>query len=229
MAYIYKKPFTMKTTYLLVVLFFLVLTSCDWFDSANKADDSGTIGGSSSISVNTVGNTFLNSVQINGISFAANSSITVTKVENGVATIGVKSKLPANNALVNLIAAKYKDASGNLDCTGKVKMTDEGILDYTNKDEAPFVLVKYDAKVGDKYVLEKSDGSKITREVVRKSTADDYYWGGMMIKTIDVEQDSRIPGIKKIVYFTNHKFGLVGVRLYMEDGTTSQLYLSSTK
>lgn len=216
----------MKTTFLLVALV-LLLTSCDWFDFGNKSNDSSSIGGSTNIPVNTVGNTFSSSVQINGTQYPANASISVSNLESGVATISIKAILPPN--LPALIEAKYKDALGNLDCEGKVKMTDEGILDYTNKDQAPFVLVKYDAKVGDKYVLEKSDGTKITREVVRKSTDDDYYWGGMLIKTIDVEQDSRIPGMEKIAYFTNHKFGLVGVRLYMEDGTTSQISLSSSK
>ena len=144
-----------------------------------------------------------------------------------MATINVKSKLPANVA--QIVGAGAKDASGNLNYDLKVKMTDEGILDYTNKDQKPLVLVRYDASVGDKYTLDKSDGTTITREVVSKSTTDDYFWGGMLIKTINVQQDSRIPGIKKIEYIANHKFGLVGIKVYMEDGTTSQIDLFSAK
>jgi hypothetical protein len=124
--------------------------------------------------------------------------------------------------LLSGIKSKYKDSSGNLDCEGTFKITDKGILDYNNADHEPFVLVKFDAKVGDKYTFEKSDGTVITREVVRKSTDDDWLWNGMLIKTIDVEQDSRIPGVEKIVYFTNHKFGVVAVRVVLEDGTNSQ-------
>jgi hypothetical protein len=48
-------------------------------------------------------------------------------------------------------------------------------------------------------------------------------FGMDVIKTIDVEQDSRIPGVSKLIYFTNHKFGIVGVRAKLEDGTTSQV------
>jgi hypothetical protein len=47
-----------------------------------------------------------------------------------------------------------------------------------------------------------------------------------MIKTITVEQDSRIPGISKIVYRFNHKFGLVSAEVIAEDGSkvSSQFY-----
>jgi hypothetical protein len=51
----------------------------------------------------------------------------------------------------------------------------------------------------------------------------------MSIKTVDVEQSSNIPGVKKITYFTNHKFGMVAVRVTMEDGTTPQLDLVPLK
>lgn len=212
----------MKKTYFLIVAVFL-LTSCDLIESVINPDDSSSIKGTTDIPINTVGNTFATSVQIGSSYFAANSSVTITDLEDGIASIHIVSSLPGSVA--SIIPSKYKDASGKLVCDLDVKMTDKGILDYTNKDHEPFVLVKYDAEVGDVYKLKKSDGTTITREVVRKSTDDDYFWGGMIIKTIDVEQDSRIPGVGKIEYFTNHKFGLVGIRFYMEDGTTSQVSL----
>lgn len=216
----------MKTTYLLLALM-LLLTSCDWFDSVSKKNDSSSISGSTNIAVNTVGNTFTNSVRVGMSSYSG--SISITSVTDGVATVKFQGKIPANYPILSGIKPKYKDASGNLVCEGKFKMTDGGILDYNNKDHKPFVLVKYDAEVGDKYTLEKSDGSIITREVVRKSTTDDYYWNGMVIKTIDVEQSSNIPGVKKIIYFSNHKFGLVAVRVEMEDGSKPQLDLVPSK
>lgn len=218
----------MKTISFLVAMV-LLLSSCDWLDSISKAEDSGSLGGSTSIGVNTVGNTFSSAVKIGGTAFAANSSIKVTSIENGVATIHVNAKLPSNLPVTKLIGNDAKDASGNLNYDLKAKMTDEGILDYTNKDHSPFVLVRYDSKVGDTYTLKKSDGSTITRKVVSKSTTDDYGWSGMLIKTINVEQDSRIPGIKKIEYIANHKFGLVGIKFYLEDGTVSVIDLASAK
>lgn len=209
----------MKTT-LSIFALALVLTSCTKEDSGNS---SSSIGGSTSIPINVVGNTFANSVVVGTASYQG--TIAITKVTDGVATVQFKSAIPSNIPILQGIKPKYKDASGNLVCEGKFKMTDAGILDYNNKDHKPFVLVKYDANVGDKYTLEKSDGTKIVREVVRKSTTDDYYWSGLLIKTIDVEQSSNIPGVKKITYFSNHKFGLVAVRVEMEDGSKPQLSL----
>jgi hypothetical protein len=213
----------MKRIFFLVIVLF-ALTSCEWIETVIKGDSSSKIAGTTDIPINTVGTTFSSSVVLNGVYFNSNSSVTITKIEDGVDNIHVVSNIPSSIAAQ--VPAKYKDSSGKLVYDLKVKMTDKGILDYQNMDHEPFVLVKYDAKVGDKYTLEKSNGTTITREVVRKSTDDDYYWGGMLIKTIDVEQDSRIPGVEKIEYFTNHKFGLVGIRVYMEDGTTSQIGVS---
>jgi hypothetical protein len=219
-----QKLMIMKTNaVLLAILFFAV--SCDLLNSDSKSSDS--IGGSSDIPINTVGNTFTNSVSVGGIPYSGN--ISVTSVADGVATVKFQAPIPSNIPILQGIKTKYKDSSGKLSCEGKFKMTDEGILDYNNKDHKPFVLVKYDAKVGDKYTLEKSDGTTIVREVVRKSTDDDFYWNGMIIKTIDVEQSSNIPGVDNITYFCNHKFGVVAVRVNMEDGTKPQLNLVPSK
>lgn len=218
----------MKTT-LLLVFVMLIMTSCDWLNFGKKSEDSSSIGGSSSIAVNTVGNTFSSYVLIGTTPFPSNSTISVTNVDqDGIATVNIKAKLPAVPGAA-LIASKFKDATGNLNYDMKVKMTDEGLLDYTNIDHKPFVLVRYDATVGDKYTLDLSDGTTITREVVKKSTTDDYAWGGMLIKTINVEQSSTVSGIKKIEYITNHKFSIVGVKFYMEDGTFLKIDLSSLK
>jgi hypothetical protein len=210
----------MKSTFLLLA-FVLVFTSCKKQDSNDNS--SSSISGTSSIPINTVGNTFTNSVVVGTSSYQG--TISITKVTDGVATVQFKSAIPSNIPILQGIKPKYKDASGNLVCEGKFMMTDAGILDYNNKDHKPFVLVKYDANVGDKYTLQKSDGTTIVRQVVRKSTTDDYYWNGMIIKTVDVEQSSNIPGVKKITYFSNHKFGLVAVRVEMEDGSKPQLSL----
>jgi hypothetical protein len=100
-------------------------------------------------------------------------------------------------------------------------------LDYTNKDGKPFVIVNYSSNVGDKYTLTKSDGTTITRTVTGKTEVDDYpvMGGFMFIKTMTIEQDSRIPGVNKIVYITNHKYALVAVVIYMNDGTSTKISL----
>jgi hypothetical protein len=211
----------------LVILsvFAIAITSCSSFDLTNSSSNS--IGGTTDIPINTVGNVFGTSIKMGNNTYYNGTVSVVTKDVSsaGISTISFKATLPSNQPLLDGIKSKYLDSKGNLDCEGTFKMTDKGILDFNNIDHKPFVLVKYDAKVGDKYTLKKSDGETITRTVVSKSTTDDYSWGLWLIKTINVEQDSRIPGVTKLEYITNHKFGLVGVKLYLEDGTTSTLSL----
>lgn len=199
-------------------------TSCNWFDSNNGP--ANELGGDSKIAINTVGNKFTPSISVDGKYVSAESSIKIIESVNGLNTIEFKvdlTKVPSLAGLNSIIPSNLKGSDGKLNFTTKVKMTDEGILDYSNSDQAPFVAVKYDSNVGDKYTLKKSSGETITRTVVRKSTTDDYYWGGMIIKTIDVEQTDCYPGIKKYQYFFNHKFGVVGVAITTEDGSVLRL------
>jgi hypothetical protein len=150
------------------------------------------------------------------------NSITVTKNENGIVTLHIYAKISQVkelSSLANLLPPSVIDGDGNINADMKLKITTEGIQDYNNKDGKAHTIVKYSANVGDTYKLTKSDGTTITRTVTEKSTTDDFPWGLFLIKTITVEQDSRIPGVKKIIMKANHKFGLVFVSFVMEDGT----------
>ena len=207
----------------------LLTAACSKKDSDNSTSttpststSSSSIGGDGNLTNNSVGYAYTCTSDIAGVTA---SSVTVTSHDgNGLVTLRVKAKVPTSgNSLTSLIPSSYVDASGNVDVTGKYKNTTEGILDYTNSDGAPFVVVNYNSNVGDKYVLKKNNGQTITRTVTYKSTTDDYPYGLMNIKVMKVEQDSRISGIKKIEYVANHKFGLVAVLFYMEDGTTKKV------
>ncbi len=200
-----------------------LLVSCNLLDGGTIS--STDVGGDSNLDMNVVGTKVTTNVTVGNTSYPA--SATVTSNVNGVITLDVKATLPKNNTLTNLIPANLKDASGNLVTTTKYKNTSEGILDYTNKDGKPFVIVNYNSSVGDKYTLTKADGTTITRTVTAKTTVDDYpVMGGMMlIKTMTTEQDSRIPGINRIVYVTNHKYALVAIIFYMNDGTSTKISL----
>lgn len=96
------------------------------------------------------------------------------------------------------------------------KQTDQGIEAVTGLAEG--IIVDYDAKVGDEY---KIPGG--VRTVVSKSTEDDFFWGGMLIKVIQVEEYPKNIGVKKIVYSTNHKFGLVAVQFTFDDDSYAML------
>ena len=200
-----------------------LLVSCNLLPDTKIS--STDVGGDTNLTMNATGTKVSTSIVVGSTAYPA--SATVTSNVNGVITADIKATLPKNNSLVNLIPANLKDASGNLSTTGKYKNTSEGILDYTNKDGKPFVIVNYSSSVGDKYVLTKSDGTTITRTVTANSTVDDYpvMGGTMLIKTMTVEQDSRIPGVNKIVYITNHKYALVAIVIYMNDGTFTKIPL----
>ena len=216
----------MKPGFLSIALLFL-MCSCNLIDFGGKSNSSDSISGSTDIPLNTIGNTFANNVTVGFSSYTG--SISVTNVTNGISTVKFIANIPSGYPVLQGIKSKYKDSTGKLSCEAKFKATDEGILDYNNLDHKPFVLVKYDAEVGDKYSLKKSDGKTIIREVVRKSSSDDFMWNGMLIKTIDVQQSSNIPGVSRIIYFCNHKFGIVAIRVEMEDGTKPQLNLVPSK
>jgi hypothetical protein len=199
---------------------FALLISCDMLKDSKVS--SSEVGGDTNLTMNTVGTTFYTYVSIGSTSFDAKSSVVVTKNDNGVVTLRVKATLPTSK-YTSLIPASLKDATGKLDFEAKYKNTSEGILDYTNKDGKPFTIVNYSSNVGDKYVLTKSDGTTITRTVTAKTEVDDFPYGMLLIKTMTVSQDSRIPGVTKIEYKANHKFGLVQIKMYFDDGTSSTI------
>jgi hypothetical protein len=209
-----------KLFFSLIALAFLSFSSCDLFNDLTEGDND--LGGDTDIALNQVGNTFSTFGSVNGTYVNVNSSITVTQSDKGVTKMAVVADLmnyPELAKFNDLIPAVYKDAQGKVNTELKYKITSEGIQDYANLDGEAFTMVKYDCKVGDTYKLKKTDGKTITRTVTAKSETDDYSWGMMLIKTITVEQDSRIPGISKFVYRFNHKFGLVSAEVVAEDGS----------
>lgn len=197
----------------------LFLASCNLL----KKEDENEIGGETNVPMNQVGNTFdVGAANVNGNYVNVDASIEVISSKDGMATLAVVADLkshPELSMINDLIPSQYKDGQGRVNTTTKFKITSEGIQDHMNLDEKAHTMVKYDCKVGDKYTLTKSDGKTITRTVTAKSDQDDFPYGFMYIKTITVEQDSRIPGVSKIVYRFNHKFGLVFAEAYAEDGS----------
>ena len=95
----------------------------------------------------------------------------------------------------------------------KFKFTDQGIENQTGFLDG--VVVRYDAKEGDKYA-----GG---REVTHVSTDNDYEWFIGRIKVIEIECKYSDDGISRIKYACNHRFGPVGIELQFEDGTVDKL------
>jgi hypothetical protein len=217
-----QKTITMKKLIYLAVIVFFFFTSCE--DLGIGGGNDSTLNGKTDIPINTVGNEFSTiGFSVNGTWVEFDPQMVITKSADGVNTIKITADLSTNSTLQklnNLIPASLKDAQGKVNFEMKVKVTDKGWLDYSNVDEEPCVLVKYDGKVGDKYSVTTSSGTKIEREITYKSSDDDYAYGFMEIKVIKVEQETSFPGIQKYVMYFNHKFGFVGFEVIAEDGTS---------
>jgi hypothetical protein len=165
------------------------------------------------------------------ISGVSNLQAVVTTNANGISNYNASGTV--TNALIKNMIAGYPgiSVSGNtVTATDfKIQQTKNGIKCVTGGGEG--VIVNYNSNVGDTYSV-GSTGK--TRKVVQKSTTDDYSYGFLMIKTIQVEADANTfantGGVKNITYIANHKFGLVGVKVSFDDGTSAKfpVYCSTT-
>jgi hypothetical protein len=150
----------------------------------------------------------------------------VTSLEGGVSYITGSVTITDSKILNILGDIPEFTVSGNTVSASNVpfKITTNGV-----ESEIPGhtgIIVKYDSKVGDTY----SGSSGTTREVTYKSTTDDYPYGFYYIKVMKVEESpTSIPGVSKIVYIANHKFGIVGIEITLDDNSnyTFSLYSSA--
>lgn len=207
----------------LIALGFFFL-ACD----KEESNDPNSLGGDVKTEISNVGDEFGLGVRIGNDYVNLNDQIVVKSNNNGLVTLNVKanvSSAPKIKQLLDKIPVNVYDNQGNVDIDVQFKVTTAGIQDFFNKDKKAHTLVKYDAKVGDQYKMTKSDGKTITRTVTARSDVDDFPYGFWYIKTITIEQDSRIPGIQKFVFRANHKFGIVYAEIYLEDGSKISSYI----
>lgn len=221
----------MKKTYFLFLVLSLSfsLFSCKEIeDLFNKKEDPNTLGGDANTPISAVGNTFSTSMQFGNQYPNVPSNITITKKENDIATVHSEFDLSGSPELLAKFKQsipQYIDSDGKLKVDLQYKITSEGIQDFNNKDKKALTICKYSDGVGATYEITRSDGNKLTRKITEKTGQDDFSYNMMLIKTSKIEQETRIPGIRKLVYRTNHKFGLVYVQAVFEDGTSANLYV----
>lgn len=171
------------------------------------------------------GNTF----DIPGFSGTSERNAEVISRDGDISKIRASAKA-TNQNLLNI--AQGLEAEG-LEISGdrvsfdlNVRMTSKGIQNVSSDKSKTLSLVEYDAKVGDTYKGKNSFG-EVKRSVTKVSTEDDFMWGFMYIKTIQVEERNQIPGINKVVYYANHRFGLVAADIFYEDGSKTMTYVYS--
>lgn len=217
-----------KRIFIFILLFFSVIfISCDSKD--DESSDPNVINGETNIGINTVGNSFGASVKVGNSYYDVGDSIYIVSNNNGIVTLRVKADLtqiPALQVINDAVPSSYKDQNGKINVDVQFKSTSEGIQDYNwfTKPGKYHTIAKYNAKVGDSYPIKNSDGIDIVRTVTERTDQDDFPYGLFYIKTIKVEEDPKIPGIKNIVYRVNHKFGLVWFEIEMEDGSKASSY-----
>ncbi len=201
--------------------------------------DDDTVGGEQS-SLGDIGNTFSIGYTTPGV--VQGASAQVIGLDGGISEVRASGTIIDDDLkdiaeeLNDLYGDYYSDIATYNPSTGQatanvdLKFTNEGIAVY-DIDGNQRTLVKFDAKVGDKYSFEEPNFGKVDAVVTKVSTEDDFeYKGGpyMYIKTVSMEGTaSNFPYAKKIVYEANHKFGIVYAKAYLQDGSTYETYIYS--
>ncbi|MDX1642462.1 MAG: hypothetical protein R3220_12235 [Balneolaceae bacterium] len=203
------------------VALILGLTSCGIFGDDSKSATE-PLGGDPT-PMGSMGNTF----SVSGLSGMTDESIEVTESNGTLSTIELTATVTDPVLLDLAEQLSFLEVNGNqVSGSKKFRITSKGLQAYT-KDGKPFTIVEYDAKKGDTYRLKRSS-SDLVRTVTHKSTDDDYQWAFFYIKTVQVEETGQtIPGISKIKYIANHRFGLVGYEIHFEDGSQKKVTLFS--
>jgi hypothetical protein len=201
----------MKTSALIVAAFIaLSFGSCSLIDSLTNKDsidgeqsDMGQVGAE------------VSSSDIPGVT---NARATVTTLDGGISKFTGEATI-TDPALLNIVSniPEFTVIGNTVSVSDlEVKVTKAGI--ESKIPSFPGIIVKYDSKVGDKYKV----ANGVERKVISKSDVDEYPYGYYLIKVMKVEESpSIIPGVTKMVYIANHKFGIVGLEVTFSDGTTT--------
>lgn len=206
-------------TFSSIVLVAMLIASCDLIEDIIP---SNKLGGEQS-TIGEVGNKF--SVG-RATSEIGNVDAEVVSLENGVSSVRISMDI--NDPTAREIAKAIPDLvwNGNsVSVTRKYRITKEGIQSV--HDEGDLMMIKYDGKIGDAYSL-KMNGNTVKRTIDYKSEVDEYPYAFYDIKVMRVRETGRgLPGVASLEYVTNHRFGLVGIQVNFEDGSSKTITLFS--
>lgn len=212
---------------LVLLLSITIAVLCFSCEKLLKKDDPGTLAGDPSPMAAAGVTVESSSGAIAGVS---NFKATVTSYRDGISTYSGAATV--TNSLLKNMVANFPGVTitGNTVSITNMQMqqTSDGIKCITGPGAG--VIVRYDSEVGDTYPIGETGN---VRTVVSKTGADDYPYGMLLIKTIQVETNpntlKRTGGVSKITYVANHKFGLVAVKVAFDDNssTTFPVYSST--
>lgn len=207
----------MKTKYFLTAISALVILGCELF----QKDVSPSIGGTQS-AMGEVGNEF----NIYGLDFQKIDKAEVTKLDGDISSVTININ-EVDQEFLDMIKNETEiSVNGNsVSITKKFKITTEGV--QTVHDDGNFTLIRYEDKEGTIY-SKNINGKKAQRKIIHKSTDDDFPYIFFDIKVSRVEETGMgFPGVSKVEYVFNHKFGLVSTFIYYDDGNSSRATISS--
>lgn len=192
----------------LLAFLLLILFSCD--------ESTAELGGSQS----EFGEVGVKATSYDVPEVLENCSAEITGLSGGVSVLTLTADFSQED--IEEIQEKIPSYDGTLTFDAEYRITSEGVQSVYD-DGTSFTLVKYHAEVGDKYTM-KRDGQNLVREVTQKSTEDDYYWYGWMLKTITVVETGRaVPGLSETELVFNHRFGLLAYTMKFEDGSSESI------
>ncbi len=201
----------------------ILIPSCKSGDTVLGPNE---IGGETNLPLTQVGNVTGMYVNVDGTSLNIKDTVYITRNDNGIVTYHVEAET-AGLPLAGLIPAELKDGNGNVNADFRFKITSDGIQDFYpggNDMSKPFTIVKHAGNVGDKYEFTHSNGTHIVRTISEKTGNDEWPLGFYLIKTIKTEESpTYIDGVSKIIYRTNHKFGIVYIEFQTASGSTVKL------
>ncbi|MCP4120743.1 MAG: hypothetical protein GY751_03200 [Bacteroidetes bacterium] len=202
----------MKTYLILLLATTSVIFSC-------KKEDLALTGAPSAIGA--VGNelTFSNTIPNLGAIV-----MTVTAFHEGISTLQASAEI-TNADLLEMathVAGLYPNnitiVGNTVTVNMQARFTTDGIAAIAPNGEE-LVVCKYNASEGNEWTMD-ADGNTIRHKVTHKSTENDYHWSFFDIKVVKMEATNYgIPGLNKVEYISNHKYGPVGVKAYLTDGT----------
>ncbi|MEI7831402.1 MAG: hypothetical protein WCI31_16605 [Prolixibacteraceae bacterium] len=208
--------------YLLSISAFLLCTSCDLL---KKDDTSKLTGGDSPIGA--VGTT----VSVSGAAIAGVSNFTGTVATQQAGVSTYNAQFTCTNTVIKNLALNLPGIviNGNTVTASNIQI--KNAIDGIELKSGPSagVLVNYNSSVGDTYPIGDTGA---VRTVVSKTEVDDYPYGMMYIKVVKVEEVPNYlksaTGIRKITYIANHKFGLVGFMVTLDDGSSVTFPVSAS-
>ena len=206
----------MKNTFFFILISLILFVSCSKKDDNNNIQPIINVTPSTPSPMGDTGTTF--SVSMTSVS---NVNASITSVTNNISSVHITGKVVDNLLLIALSSPAFHESWYTMDGSGNIvgdlnfKFAMERVTNYVNNDiTRPFTVVQYDWNVGDSvsaYIDKDSNqDSLITRKCIQKSTTDDYYWNGLNIKTLTVEE--KHPEYT-VTYKANHKFGIVYCKL----------------